>query len=77
MTIYDLVERTQDVADNATSENGFATKDEITSLATAMNGINQIINSIKTDVDTMKSDMYGIAGKKKTVKKSAEVADDE
>ena len=76
ITIYDLVKR-EDSANDSQTESVYATKDDISSLASSLNGINQIVNSIQNDVDSIKGDMYGIAGKKKAVKKSVEVADDE
>lgn len=76
LTIFDLVERKQ----TPTTEDGttvdYATKKDLMSVAEAVRGFDALISSIKTDIETMKGDMYGIAGKKKTAKKS-EVADDE
>ena len=65
MKIYDLVER---IESTQTEDNNviYATKDDIGSIL-------GVIESIKADVESMKGDMYGIAGKKK----KKEVSDDE
>lgn len=60
LIVYDLVEHKEGT--QQTESPTFATKDEFTSFA---NGIDEIINTLKSDIDTMKSDIYGIAGKKK------------
>ena len=76
LTIFDLVERKQ----TPTAEDGtpvdYATKKDLMRVAEAVSGFDALISSIKTDIETMKGDMYGIAGKKKSAKKS-EVTDDE
>lgn len=73
MKEYDLVERTTSAQNESTGEGAkspaYATKDELTAVVGAINGINGIISSVKSDIDTIKGDMYGIAGKKKPVKK--------
>lgn len=82
MRVYDLVERTETASDGV-SEQGdklpaYATKDELSAVVGVVKGFDELIGSIKSDVEAMKGDMYGIAGKKKTTtKKQAEVADDE
>lgn len=78
--IYDIVERdnntlsSQSKASEQTEE--YAKKSDLATVVDAVKDFSGIIASIKTDVDSMKSDMYGIAGKKKTVKK-AEVSEDD
>ena len=82
MTVYDLVQRTETASDGV-SEQGdklpaYATKDELSAVVGAVKGFDELIGSIKSDIDNMKGDLYGIAGKKKTAtKKQAEVVDDE
>lgn len=79
LTIYDLVERKVEEKDNIKQE--YATSSDFNSLVGAVNNINDslnkeiksfaaVIESLKGDVDSIKSDMYGIAGKKKTVRKA-------
>ncbi|MBO5967464.1 MAG: hypothetical protein J6S14_03065 [Clostridia bacterium] len=69
--IYDLVERVQSAevsaSDGKTVE--YATKSDLSAVA-------GIIGGIKSDIESIKSDMYGIAGKKKT-KKAKEEEDEE
>lgn len=81
MRVYDLVERSQSVSDGI-SEQGdklpaYATKDDLAAVVGVVKGFDELIGSLKSDIDTMKGDMYGIAGKKKNAKKSVEVVEDE
>lgn len=62
---YDLVERVSEDKKAEAPAPEYVTKDDIVSL----------IASLRSDIDTMKSDMYGIAGKRKSSRK-AEVEDD-
>lgn len=80
MKTYDLVERSE-TAQNGTNETGaktpdYATKDELAALVTAVRGIDGVVSSVRSDIETIKGDMYGIAGKKKTSKKVEEVEAD-
>lgn len=78
ITVYDLVER-KDVnsfSDAPAENTTYATKDDLAAVVGVVKGFDDIIGTLKTDIDTMKGDMYGIAGKKKPAKK-AEVEDDE
>lgn len=79
LTIYDLVERKVEGTEETKQE--YATSSDFNSLVGAVNNINDslnkeiksfaaVIESLKGDVDSIKSDMYGIAGKKKTVRKA-------
>jgi len=70
--VYDLVERTE-AASSAAGAPGekapdYATKDDLAEIASAVRGV-------LGDIDQIKADMYGIAGKKKPAKK--EVAEDD
>lgn len=79
MKIYDLVERTETHQNGASAEGGktsaYATKDELAAIVTAIKGIDGVVASVRSDIETIKGDMYGIAGKKKSNKK-VEEADD-
>lgn len=80
MTVYDLVERAETASDSVSTSDGkipaYATKDELSAVVGVVKGFDELLGSIKSDIDTMKGDMYGIAGKKKTVRKQ-EVVEDE
>ena len=65
MRVYDLVERVEAVPQETTVS--YATKEDFDSVLVA-------IESIKAELESMKGDLYGIAGKKKSKK---EVSDDE
>lgn len=80
MRVYDLVERAETASD-ASSASGdklpvYATKDELSAVVGVVKGFDELLGSLKSDIDTMKGDMYGIAGKKKTTRKQ-EVTEDE
>lgn len=78
MTVYDLVERTETSSDGV-SDSGdklpaYATKDDLNAIISSIKAYDDVIGSIKADIDTIKGDMYGIAGKKKPTRK---VTDDD
>lgn len=81
ITAYDLVERTQSASDGASSEDvkapTYATKDELSAVVGVVKGFDELLGSLKSDIDTMKGDMYGIAGKKKAKKQAEVIEDDE
>lgn len=66
---YDLVERIQtaspDASQNASKSVSYVTKDEL-------QGVLATLSGMRGDIDTMRSDLYGLAGKKKTVKKETD-----
>lgn len=66
---YDLVKR--DAIDDSEPEKHteYALKSDLASFASAVSSINQIVTALKTDVDAIKGDMYGVVGKKKPTKK--------
>ena len=75
MKTYDLVERKE--AEKEPEEKvDYVTKEELGKITGVIKSLNDLLSGIKSDVDAMKSDMYGIAGKKKTVKKSEAGEDD-
>lgn len=74
MRVYDLVERTETAStasvpsDMKTAD--YATKEELSAIAVA-------IKNVLGDIEQMKGDLYGVAGRKKAVKKAEVVEDDE
>ena len=81
MRIYDLVERTQSAQDASQPDGdklpAFATKDELGAVVGVVKGFDEVLAALRADIETMKGDMYGIAGKKKATKKPVEVTEDE
>lgn len=79
MRVYDLVERDQSASDGTdehTTE--YATKSDLSAVVGVVKGFDDLIGTLKSDIDTLKSDMYGLSGRKKTTaKKPVEVTDDE
>lgn len=71
--VYDLVERTDSLSPASGSQEdkmvNYAVKDDVVALAGA-------VKSIMNDIEQMKGDLYGVAGRKKNVKKP-EVEDDD
>jgi hypothetical protein len=53
----------------------YASKGELLTVVEAVKGIDGIISSLKSDVDGLKTDVYGLSGKRK--KKTVEVEEDE
>lgn len=79
-TVYDMIER-KAPEDAEVVKTDYATSADFASLVGAVNNINDnfnkemksfasVIGSLQGDVDAIKADMYGIAGKKKTVRKT-------
>lgn len=81
MTVYDLVERAETSSDGVSASDGklpaYATKDELSAVVSVVKGFDELLGGLKSDIDTMKGDMYGIAGKKKSARKTQEVAEDD
>ena len=77
VTVYDVIERTQNASDGVSEQDGklpaYATKEELKAVVDAVKGVGAAIASAQSDIDALKGDMYGIAGKKKTARKSQEV----
>lgn len=69
--IYDLVERKQEV-----NEVSFASKDDMSSLVGIIRDLGDTVSSLKNDIESMKGDIYGLAGKKKAVVRKVDTEDD-
>ena len=82
MKTYDLVERSESASGETSAPEvksyPYATKDELRGILSALKGYDEEIKSVKSEIEKMSGDLYGLAGKKKAAKKTAEVsADDE
>ena len=79
MKVYDLVERSTAAHDKKDEPDrpaiDFATKEDLATLASIVKSVDSTLSGVRSDVDAMKGDMYGIAGKKKSAKKQEEVDD--
>lgn len=73
MRVYDLIERAQNVSDASSGQGDktidYATKEELGKIVS-------VLEAFKGDLETMKGDLYGVAGRKKSTKK-VEVEDDD
>lgn len=75
MKTYDLVERVE-TPPAAPSDGGdkkveYALKSDLSAVVGVVKSFDDMLSSIKADVDAMKGDVYGLAGKKRTAKKPA------
>ena len=68
LKVYGLVERSESANNGVSASEDkvitYATKDELSTVVEAVKGFDGIIGAMKTEIDTMKGDLYGIAGKK-------------
>ena len=69
LKVYDLVERT-DVQQAEGDE--YVKKSDFATVVGAVKSFDDVIGALRSDIETIKGDMYGIAGKKKTKKVEAE-----
>lgn len=76
MAIYDLVKR-ETAEPESEPAHSYATKADLGEVVGAMKDVTGIIDSLKSDVDAIKGEVYGLAGRKKTAKKTVEVDTDE
>lgn len=80
MTVYDLVERAESPSGSANSGDNkvpvYATKDELGAVVGVVKDYSETLSNIKSEIETMKGDLYGVAGRKRVVKKQVEVEDD-
>lgn len=65
MTVYDLVERQEDVSAEDGKLPAYATKDELSAVVGALKGFDATVDNIKSEIESMKSDLYGVAGKRR------------
>ena len=73
---FDLVERVQKPVSEEKAPD-YATKEELaifgnnlSSFSSVVKEMNDAVSSLKADLETMKNDMYGLAGKKKIIRKT-------
>lgn len=78
--IYDIVERDNNTLSSQSKANEqaeeYAKKSDLATVVDAVKDFSGLVSAIKADVDGLKSDVYGIAGKRK-VSKKAEVSEDD
>lgn len=76
MTVYDLVERkinaTESVSEADSNLPTYATKEQLEAVSEAVKGLDALVGNIRADIESMKGDLYGIAGAKKKAKKDDE-----
>lgn len=75
---YDLVERVPSVPTSKGREaTPYATKEELSAVVGVVKEFDTLIGTLKSDIDAMKTDIYGIAGKKKAKKPKVEETEDD
>lgn len=71
MKIYDLVERPETPAESPEVKDmksaSYATKDELGAVVGVVKDFDKTIGAIRSEIENMKGDLYGLAGKKKPV----------
>ena len=76
MKTFDLVEREETLVEASEAKPdktvSYATKDELGAVVGVVKDFDKVIGSLKSEIDSMKGDLYGIAGKKKPAPKKAE-----
>lgn len=81
LKIYDLVERAETPSDSGNGQDvkmpAYATKEELGVVVGAVKDYSEALSKINADIESMKSDLYGAVGKRKSVKKTVEVSDDD
>ena len=80
LKIYDLVERTETPQESSGGTDNkvpdFATKEELSAVVGVVKGYSNALEAIKSDLETMRGDLYGVAGRKRIVKKQEATEDD-
>lgn len=80
IAVCDVTERAMGTSDAPDEKDGqtvsYASKDDLSAVVAAVKDLSSVVSTIKSEVDGIKGDVYGIAGKRKSTKK-AEVADDD
>lgn len=80
LKVYDYTERIVKPSDGGNSEDGkspaFATRDELGAVVGAIKDYSESLSKINSEIETMKSDLYGVAGRKRIVKKQEVEADE-
>lgn len=73
MTVFDLVERKDGISEQAGQDTNvptYATKEEFSTIVVAVKGM-------ANEIEQMKGDLYGVAGRKKSAKKTEVTEDDD
>lgn len=70
LIICDVTERTETPSDSSEAKDdktlNYATKEELGAVVGAMKGFDGAIGSLRSEIENMKGDLYGLAGKKKS-----------
>lgn len=78
---FDLVERAQSPSKGGSAQGKetveYAEKSDVVALAGVVKGFDDLMNTMRNDIETMKGDLYGVAGRKKTRKPKEETEDDD
>lgn len=71
--VCDIVERSETQQDGGNSGDNkvpvYATKDELGAVVGVVKDYSEALSNIKSEIETMKGDLYGVAGRKRVVKK--------
>ena len=79
MKVYDLVERVEAQPESAevkAIKANYATKEDLGTIVSVVKDFDKTIVAMKGEIETMKGDLYGIAGKKKPAVKKPETEEE-
>lgn len=68
LKVYDLAERNQNAPNASEVKTDYVTKNELEAVTALIQAANGTISDIRADLDAMKGDVYGLAGKRKVKK---------
>ena len=81
LKVFDYTEHKETASEDSSASSEklslYVTKDELSAVVNVVNGYKDIITTLTKDLETVKGDLYGIAGKKKTASKKQEEDADE
>ena len=75
---FRLVKEDDDTQGEAKEQDAstYVSQEDFGKVVNVVQGLNELVGNMKTDLENVKGDLYGIAGKKKTARKSEVVEDD-
>ena len=76
MKVYDLVERAETASNGQMADDAktpaYATKEDLGAVVGAVRAYDDAIKGIKSEIESMKGDLYGVAGKRRARKQEQE-----
>ena len=73
---FDLVEHVDAEVVDTTKEIPYAMKEDLKTVVSAVKDLDGVISALRAEIDSIKGDVYGVVGKKRTARKSEALDDD-